>query len=444
MKVLVCGAGSRGDIHPLLGLADTLRRRGHDVHILLNPIYRDLAESHEFTFVPVGDATEMSRLQEDPRASTYNHGWKQWLVQAAVRSMRPMHQAIVENYEPNNTVLVGNYLAFGARMAHDHLGIPLATVHMDAHTIRSINEVLALPFPGIFGSMVPRWYQHFQFWMIDRFWIDPLIAPAINQFRNELRLPSVRRIAHDWWHSPQVSIGLYPNWWGSPQPDWPSQCVSSDFIFWDDGCHAELSADARQFLSKGPRPIAFTPGTSNMHTTAYFSAAIEACRQLGKRGIIITDRTDLVPALPETMRCFNYVPFGPLLRELSLVVHHGGVGTSAQCIAAGLPQVVVPSLYNQPDTAKRLERLGVARSIAPEKFTARRLITGIQELLDNSSVQSRCAELASKVDRPRGQRLTGDIVESLCGTDVVSRYEAAAQNNLFKPDLDSLATGCSS
>jgi UDP:flavonoid glycosyltransferase YjiC (YdhE family) len=101
-------------------------------------------------------------------------------------------------------------------------------------------------------------------------------------------------------------------------------------------------------------------------------------------------------------------------------------------------------LYNQPDTAKRLERLGVARSIAPEKFTARRLITGIQELLDNSSVQSRCAELASKVDRPRGQRLTGDIVESLCGTDVVSRYEAAAQNNLFKPDLDSLATGCSS
>ena len=423
-----------------MGLADNLRRRGHDVHNLLNPIYRDLVTSPEVTFVPVGDAAEMNSLQQNPLASTYSHGWKLWLEHAAIRSMRPLYEAILENYELNNTVLIGNYLAFGARMAHDHLGIPLATVHMDAHTIRSVKEVLALPFPGFAGSLVPDWYQHIQFWLIDRFWIDPLIAPEINQFRNELGLPSVRRIAHDWWHSPQVTIGLYPDWWGGAQADWPKQCVNSDFIFWDDGGHARLPSDVRQFLSEGSRPIVFTPGTSNMHTTEYFSAAIQACQYLGKRGLIITDRKYLVPTLPESMRCFNYIPFGPLLSELSLVVHHGGVGTSAQCIAAGLPQVVVPSLYNQPDTAKRLERLGISCSIPPAKFAARRLITAIQALLDNPSVQSRCAELASRIDRPRGLQITGDLVESLCGTDEISRFEAAVQRRPRGPGLNSLMT----
>ena len=438
MKVLVSGVGSRGDIHPLMGLAEELRCRGHDVHILLNPIYRDLVTASKFTFVPVGDSVDMSSLYQNPRASTYSDGWKLWLEHAAIRSMRSMHRAIAENYEPNNTVLVGNYLAFGARMAHDHLGIPLATVHMDAHTIRSTKEVLALPFPGIVGPLVPSWYQHIQFWLIDRFWIDPLIAPAINQFREELKLPSVRRIAHDWWHSPQVTIGLYPDWWGKPQPDWPSQCVSSDFIFWDDGSHAELPADLQQFLSDGPSPIVFTPGTSNMHTTAYFTAAIQACRQLGQRGIIVTDRSELVPTLPESMRCFKYVPFGPLLPELLLVVHHGGVGTSAQCIAAGLPQVVVPSLYNQPDTAKRLERLGIARSISAAKFSTRRLITAIRELVECNSIHERCQSLKSRMCRTRGLQVAGDFVESICGMDVMRGEMATSQTPAFQVETSNV------
>ena len=417
MKVLVCAAGSRGDIHPLLGLADTLRRRGHDVRILVNPVYRDLVRDSEFTFVPVGDAEEMISIRRKPEALTYNHGWKLWLKHCGILPMRSLYRAIAENYEPLNTVVLGNYLAFGARIAQDHLGIPLATVHTDAHTIRSIKEVLALPFPGIVGSSVPTWYQHIQFRLMDRFWIDPLIAPGINQFRKELGLRPVRRIAHTWWHSPHMAIGLYPNWWGAPQADWPPQCVTSDFVFWDDGSHAALPEDARRFIRQGSRPIVFTPGTSALHTTAYFSAAIQACQQLSERGIIITDRTDLVPTLPETMRSFKYLPFSLLLQKLSLVVHHGGVGTSAQCIAAGLPQVVIPTLYNQPDTAKRLERLGVARHIPPVKLTARRLATAIRDLLGNTRVRSRCEELAFRMDHMRGLEITSRLVESLCGAD---------------------------
>ena len=360
-----------------------MRDRGHDVLVLANPVYGELVGNSGLTFVPVGDAEEMVSLRKNPKSLNYDDGWKLWLKHCAIMPMRALHQTILELCQPHphNTVVVANYLSFGARIAQDQIGIPLATVHMDAHTIRTREEVLAMPFPSIVGSWVPRWFHDIQFWTTDTFWIDPLVRPQINAFRQELGLPHIRRIAHHWWHSPDLTIGLYPEWWNARRADWPQQCVRSDFIFWDDGDEEGLSVDVQNFLQAGPRPIAFTPGTSSMHTTEYFTAAITACQSLNLRGILVTDRADLVPALPNSMRVFPYIPFGPLLSELAMVVHHGGVGTSARCMAAALPQVVVPTLYNQPDTAKRLERLGIARSISPRQLTPARMTAAIRDLL---------------------------------------------------------------
>ena len=151
-----------------------------------------------------------------------------------------------------------------------------------------------------------------------------------------------------------------------------------------------------------------------MHNKRYFKAAVEACQALGERGIIITTQDDLLWELPETIGVFRYVPFGPLLSEIAAVVHHGGVGTAARCIAAGLPQVVIPTLYNQPDTAQRLQRLGVGRHIPPRKLDATSMTRAIREVLSSRKVGRRCTELASKIDRSRGLKQTVSLIEAAC------------------------------
>lgn len=413
LKILVCAAGSRGDIHPLLGIGAELQSRGHEVKVLANPTHRVLAEKYGFGFVAVGDVEDMRALHSHPKSLNYNDGWKQWLTYCAVKPMRSLYHAVVKETVQNKTIVLANYLSFGARIAQDRTGVPLATVHMDAHTIRSRYDVLALPSPAFAGRFVPDWYHGIQFWLMDHFWIDPLVGREINKFRKELGLAKVVRVAHEWWHSPLMTIGLYPEWWSKRQSDWPSKCLHSDFIFWDDGHDEDLAANVQDFLDAGEPPIAFTPGMSAMHNSRYFAAAIATCQTLNQRGIIVTDRNDLVPPLPDTVQVFPYIPFGPLLPRVKMVVHHGGVGTSARCMRAGLPQVVIPTLYNQPDTAKRLVRLGIAKALDPSRVTAKTMTTAVSELLESPDVSARCRQVANQIDSHRGLQLTVELIESL-------------------------------
>ena len=75
--------------------------------------------------------------------------------------------------------------------------------------------------PGLDGSSWPRWLKRSIWWSIDRFMLDQ-VAPGLNEWRRELGLPPVTRVFRDWIHSPQRVIGLFPDWFGVPQSDWPA------------------------------------------------------------------------------------------------------------------------------------------------------------------------------------------------------------------------------
>src|SRR5207249_10540808 len=95
------------------------------------------------------------------------------------------------------------------------------------------------------------------------------------------------------------------------------------------------------------------------HWARLFRNAIEACRLLGERGILLTKFGQQLPTpLPPFVRHCDYAPFRKLFPHCGGVVHHGGVGTTAQALAAGIPQLVLPMAWDQPDNAVRIQRLG--------------------------------------------------------------------------------------
>src|SRR5205085_2067897 len=104
-----------------------------------------------------------------------------------------------------------------------------------------------------------------------------------------------------------------------------------------------------------------------------------------------------VPAsLPATVRHFAYVPFSQVFPRAAAVVHHGGIGTTAQALAAGIPQVIMPMGYDQPDNAERLVRLGVGAPLPPRRFTGARLAALLGKLL-GPDVRERCRALAERL-----------------------------------------------
>jgi UDP:flavonoid glycosyltransferase YjiC (YdhE family) len=226
---------------------------------------------------------------------------------------------------------------------------------------------------------------------------DSYLAKPINELRAELGLPPIRGVIDEWWNSPQRILGFFPDWYRPPQPDWPSQLRLTGFPLYDERGVTEPSEEVCRFLKAGDRPIVFTPGSANVHGHEFFAAAVEACVRLGRRGILLTRFPEQLPAeLPACVRHFDFVPFGWILPRAAAVVHHGGIGSTAQGLAAGIPQLIMPMGFDQFDNALQVRRLGVGRELKPAKFRGPAVAEELRVLLDSPAVANSCREVAAR------------------------------------------------
>jgi UDP:flavonoid glycosyltransferase YjiC (YdhE family) len=202
--------------------------------------------------------------------------------------------------------------------------------------------------------------------------------------------------------SPQKIIGLFPDWFAPPAPDWPPQAQLTGFISFDDAREDSVSAAVEDFLKTGEPPLIFTPGTAMHHAAGFFSASLEACRLLGRRALLLTgNRSQLPSSLPAGVMHCPYLPFSKILPRGAALVHHGGIGTTAQALAAGIPQLVMPMAYDQPDNAARTERLGVGASISPARYRGPAVAKKLSYLLASLEVKARCGIYAAKIEYAR-------------------------------------------
>lgn len=404
MRVLVCASGTIGDLHPLVAIAAAMRRRGHEVYLLANSVYESLAAEANVAFEPVGTREEHEQVTSHPQLWTYARGWKLWIRGGGIAPMRKLYASIEKLACPNETIVVAAYLCFGAHVAREKLRLPTATVHLNVHTIRTAHGVYAYPPPWFLPDWLPRsyvlpqwspaWYRYGALRCADRLFIDPVMGKEIRQFRRELGLPELRTHIRKWWSSPHLVVGLFPDWWAGYHPDWPPSLVMTGFPFWDRSETKPISEELQKFLDDADGIIVFTPGASMNHTQRHFSAFQKTCQRLGRKGLIITPKQLSSLDSSDGVRFERYVPFRKLLPYASAVVHQAGIGTTAHCLAAGVPQIVAPTFYNQPDTAVRLQRLGVAHQVSSRRFAERKLTRALDELIKSPDVALNCAKYA--------------------------------------------------
>jgi UDP:flavonoid glycosyltransferase YjiC (YdhE family) len=417
MKFVLTPVGSSGDVHPFIGIGRALRARGHDVVVLTAGAFEQVVTRAGLGFRETVSAELFDRLSKHPDLWNSVRGLR--LVLDSVASYLQLgYERVAEVYEPGRTVLVGHALSFGTRLCEEKHGAPAATLHLAPSIFRSDYEQPAIA-PGRDLTRAPRWFKRTFWWGIDRFLTDPLIAPKLNAYRQELGLPPVSRVFRHWVHSPRRVIALFPDWFAPPQLDWPAALKVVGFPQYDESDHQQLSPGLVRFLDAGSPPIAFTPGSANQSAASFFRAAIDATQQLNRRALLLTRYTEHLPALPATAHHEGYAPFSRLLPRCAALVHHGGIGTLAQALAAGIPQLTMPMGFDQPDNTTRLLRLGVARWISPSRFTGERVAPLLDELLTDPAVASACAKHAALLKDTRSLDRVCDLLEKL-GSDLDS------------------------
>lgn len=382
-------------MHPFLGVAAELRARGHAVKVIASAYYQSLIGALGLDFVPIGTAEEFLSVARDPQVWHWFRGFGR--IGASIgRAVAPCYKANIDNAVKGNTILVYSTLAFGARLAQERLRLPGVSIHLSPAIFRSSYDP-----PVLKGMPVPAWLpgpaKRMLFALSDRLFLDRIFGKELNAFGAELGLPRVRHVLSRWCHSPQRVIGLFPSWYAAPQRDWPKQTVLTGFALFDESQATPMPEEAEKFLDAGSPPIAFTPGSAMLHGHKFFAAAVEACGILGRRALLLTRHGEQIPSpLPPQALHVPYAPFSRLLPRCAGLVHHGGIGSTAQGMAAGLPQLLMPMSFDQPDNARRLARLGIGDWLPPAKFTGKAVAGKLNALLGSETVRDACQEVAGR------------------------------------------------
>jgi rhamnosyltransferase subunit B len=411
MKFVMTPVGSAGDVHPFIGLGRALRARGHDVVIVTAGTFEQVVQRAGLGFRETISAEIFDVMSKHPDLWHSRRGL-QFVLGAVASSLQLGYERVAEVYEPGRTVLVGHALSFSTRLFEEKHRAPAATLHLAPSIFRSDFEQPAYA-PGRDLSAWPHWVKRAFWWAIDRYLIDPLIVPKLNAFRQELGLTPVSRVFRRWIHSPQRVIALFPDWFAPAQPDWPAELRLTGFPQYDESDQQQLSPGLIEFLDKGPPPVVFTPGSANQNAEAFFRGAVDAASCLNRRALLLTRFTEHLPTLPPTVHHESYAPLSRLLPQCAALVHHGGIGTLAQALAAGVPQLTMPMGFDQPDNTTRLLRMGVAKWIKPSEFSGERVAPLLDTLLTDSAVASSCAKYAALLKDGSALARTCDLLEEL-------------------------------
>src|SRR5215217_5053548 len=328
--ILLCTIGSAGDVNPFIGIGQNLLKRGFRVVLITSQYFESQARSVGLEFIGLGTSEDYQSIIQDPDLWSPDKGFKVFADRVVFPIMEPAYE-LIAGFDPSTTVLAAQGQFFAAHIAHEKLGFPFITIHLQPAAFRSVHEFPLLPIS------LPPFVIRGLFTLIDALVLDKLFAPNINRFRQRLNLLPIKKVFGGWMHSSQKNIGLFPDWLAQPQSDWPPQTQLTSFVYYDKQNGNEKIPDAvDDFLNAGSAPIIFTSGTAMKHANQFFLDCIEACQLLGQRGILLTQHPEqLTDNLPANIQYFAYLPFTKVLPRARALVHHAGIGTTAQAIAAG-------------------------------------------------------------------------------------------------------------
>ena len=394
MRILIYAMGSAGDVHPFLGLGRALQSRGHEVFVATSAFFEELVRRAGLGFRALGTVADFERVQGDrdlwhPRKA---------LASVVRNAVDPSYAAILEIAKelhlPEQTVIVASSLAWGSFVARELWGIPVVSAHLAPSLF-----VSSYRQPVLHGAPVPqsapRWMKRTQWWAAGKV-VDFLVLPGLNRFRKSLGLPATSGMLRGW-HSPDRVLALFPDWFGPPQPDWPPQTRITGFPMFDEAGIRELPEDLSAFLDEGEAPVIFTPGSAMDRGHSFFEEAVKALQLLDRRGILLSRFPDTIPPqLPASVRHYSFIPFSQVLPRAAALVYHGGVGTCAQALQAGIPHLLQPMAHDQLDTLSRVRDLGVGDGLHPRQFKAKRIAAMLDRLTGDQALKERARDISTR------------------------------------------------
>ncbi|GAA1562016.1 glycosyltransferase [Kribbella hippodromi] len=419
MDILILTHGTRGDVQPFVALGCALTEAGHSVRLGAPAASETLVRSYGLQFVPIADGP--NKLSTDPiireAFETNYRGLRgKGLAFELARKYRPMMDEVLDDLariaRDGADLLVYHVILPGQQLG-EWLGIPALPVCMQpfwAPTSAFQNPMHALRIPTGLYRLSYRtsnlWYQilsgHTRRWRT-----TTLGLPARRGFRDLLRGPDGRPVTLLQAFSAHLLAPMpadYPSWvhttgfWRLPAaPEWSPPRTVADF----------LAADS---------PVVYVGfgSMAGVDPERTRRTIVEAVRLAGVRAVVATGWGGIgIGRSDDNLLFIKDVPHDWLFSRVSVVVHHGGSGTSGAALAAGRPQVVCPFFVDQPYFAQRIHALGAAPPPLPQRdLNPVTLARAIETAVNDSAMAVSAAEAGHLVRAEEGVDHALKIVEA--------------------------------
>jgi rhamnosyltransferase subunit B len=362
MNILIITLGSLGDLLPFLTVAKELKQRKHVVTIATNAGYETLVRMSGYQFQPIWDMAPQTQCLDELLLNQPEEAWRTIQRDMLEPATQPTFDFIKSATRDQRTVVLASWCAYGAVQANEALNTPLCLVYLS-------------PFA---------------------------IAQDVRQ-----QDPHCGRN-----HKPH-RIAFFPDWFGAVPRTAHQDLLFAGFPFPDDALVPPLPAEVMAFLDAGAKPVIFTPGTFVKKSRNFFRDSVEVCEELGLRAIFLTPQREEIPDLtPRQIRHYKYIALQTLAPRCRAIVHHGGIGTIAQALRAGIPQLAAPIFFDQFANAQCIRSLGVADSIAANTYNSFDVSRKLHALLQSDTVRNSCERVRSRLD-PTAIQTICEQVESI-------------------------------
>lgn len=371
MKVFIVVIGSDGDLNPMLAMGLELQNRGHDVTLMGGSWQSRLAQEFGLPYVSILSQEQFDRFVQG--VAHQKDAWLAFFKETVMPAVKPVYEFISKHYLPESTLLVGASHVLGLKLAHEKFNIPLLSTRLQ---------------PKLLNTFSPEGQQFF----------NDFFGNKLNIIRRKIGLTPLESEFYSWMMASKHTISFYPSWFAPAEKGSVNTAVAGFPFF---SSQPGNTGDEQQYLlaDKQEKPLVFTYGTGNSHTKHFFEMAAHVCEQLGKPTIFLTKNVDQLPVpIPKNVIHISYIALEQLLPCAELIIHHGGIGTCAQALRAGIPQVVIPIGFDQLQNASCIDRLGVGKQITIENLNVVGLVQSIEKLMRNNSVKARCQYFASTLN----------------------------------------------
>jgi rhamnosyltransferase subunit B len=420
LRIVLSTIGTFGDVNPLVAIALELKRRGHTPVMAIPAVFKPKIvplglEFHEVRPDIDPNNTILAEMVYDVKKGT-ERGLRDFLFPMLRRTYEDLLDAATKP-ACADLLMVGE-LNYAGPIVAEVTGIPWASYALAPLSFFSAFDPPVLPpyprlaradkaVPG-FGRVIRRLAR-----FVTRNWSQP-----IYDLRRELGLEKGLNPIFDAKHSPYLVLALFSRVLGTEQKDWPEHTKITGFCFYDaDGGNQALPPHLEEFLAAGPPPVVFTLGSAAVLAAGkFYEFSASAAIKLGIRAVLLigNDPRNRPPqVLPDSICVAEYAPFSGLFSRAAMVVHQGGVGTTAQCLRAGKPMLIMPYSHDQPDNARRMRRLGVARVIQRDKYTPTRAASKLAGMLAEPLFAQRAVNVAKQLAGEDGARSACDELEAL-------------------------------